>query len=267
MSVTDQLLPAPFVSAPHFAPPHIAYGFFGRKGGVSTGLYDSLNCGFGSQDDTHLIAENRKYAAASLGISAEQLASVYQVHSADVITIETADQIAHRPKADGLVTALPDIALTILTADCTPLLFCDDVNGIIGACHAGWRGAAQGVIQNTVTAMQDLGATAQNCHCFIGPTIAKASYQVGADMRDAALQSAPHAADFFEPDPSDSTRFLFDLPAFAHACASAAGLHNIWLSGHDTYGESKQFFSHRRATHLHHNDTGRQMAVIMRRAP
>ena len=239
------------------------YGFFGRQGGVSTGLYHSLNCGFGSQDDTDLVAQNRALCANALGLEFDDIASVYQIHSADIVTIADKDQLAEpRARADGLVTGLPDIALSILTADCTPLLFCDPDNQIIGACHAGWRGAAKGVIQNTISAMVEIGAHCDAIHCLIGPTIAQESYQIGADMYEEVLQQAAFASSFFKDDPLMAGKYLFNLPAFAAHCARQSGLAHIYDIGLDTYDESAKFFSHRRATHHNQTDTGRQMALI-----
>lgn len=255
---------APFYHPQTITSKTISYGFFGSQGGVSQGLYDSLNCGMGSDDNPQDIAQNRAIAAASIGADAKNMASLYQIHSADVVTISDANMITERPKADGLVTALPDIALSILTADCTPLLFYDEVSSIIGACHAGWRGAASGVIENTVQAMCALGSVPAAITCLIGPTIAKASYQVAGDMRDEVLALAPHAEAFFEADPASTGHYFFDLPAFAAACARRADLEHVHDLARDTYRESDLFFSHRRATHQRLVDTGRQIAIIHR---
>lgn len=280
--MTDQ---KPYYQAPYDADQTITsksvrYGFFGSQGGVSQGLYNSLNCGMGSDDAPQDIAQNRAIAAASIGADVQKMASLYQIHSADVVTISDAEMISYhtqadnpkadnpkagRPKADGLVTALPNIALSILTADCTPLLFYDEGSGVIGACHAGWRGAASGVIENTVSSMCALGALPATITCLIGPTIAKASYQVGADMRDEVIALAPHATPFFEADIASAGHYLFDLPAFAAACAGRADVQNIYDLARDTYSESDRFFSHRRATHQRLNDTGRQIAIIHRK--
>lgn len=254
---------APYEIAADAQPRTVRYGFFGARGGVSTGLYNSLNCGMGSDDDPALVRQNRAIAAHSLGADAASMASVYQTHSADVITITDRAQLSDRPKADGLVTALPDITLSILTADCTPMLFYDETAGIIGACHAGWRGAASGIIQNTLAAMIGLGAAPASITCLIGPTIAKASYQTGDDMRQAVLALAPDAAAFFAPDPADDHHYYFDLPAFAGHCARQAGLRAIHDLAIDTYRESSQSFSHRRATHHGEKDTGRQISLII----
>ena len=269
--MTDQ---NPYYQAPYdadqaIAPKSVRYGFFGSQGGVSQGLYKSLNCGMGSDDTPQDIAQNRAIAAASIGADVQKMASLYQIHSADVVTIYDAEMISYhthaRPKADGLVTALPNIALSILTADCTPLLFYDEGSGVIGACHAGWRGAAAGVIENTVSSMCALGAEPATITCLIGPTIAKASYQVGADMRDEVIALAPHATPFFEADVASAGHYLFNLPAFTAACARRADVQNIYDLARDTYSESDHFFSHRRATHQRLDDTGRQIAIIHRK--
>ncbi|MGC6516427.1 MAG: peptidoglycan editing factor PgeF [Candidatus Puniceispirillaceae bacterium] len=263
---------APFSILPLKAPSHIDYGFFGRRGGVSTGLYDSLNCGMGSSDDKGLVMENRAIAASSLDLSCDKIASVFQIHSAEVVTITSADQINHRPRADGLVTNIPDIGLSILTADCAPILLMDKSSSVIGACHAGWRGAALGIIQNTVKAMVSIGAHLPSITAIIGPTIAHASYQVGADMRAECLSHAPQAKRFFtkddqnaSPDSALSDKYLFDLPAFAGAILADMGVGNYYDMAHDTYSESEAYFSHRRATHKGKSDTGRQIALISSR--
>ena len=253
----------PIFTHPEFDKLPISYGFFGRGGGLSSGLYDSLNCGFGSDDKAALVAQNRALCASAIGLTFGDIASVYQIHSADIVTITDRQQLDEpRQKADGLVTNSPDIALSILTADCTPLLFCDADNQVIGACHAGWRGAAKGVIENTIEAMIALGAERALIRVVIGPTIAQASYQIGQDMYQEVRQLTPQARPYFTQDPSAADKYLFNLPAFAADCASRSGLHHIYDLGLDTYHESAQFFSHRRATHHQQTDTGRQMALI-----
>ncbi|MGC6536309.1 MAG: peptidoglycan editing factor PgeF [Candidatus Puniceispirillaceae bacterium] len=241
----------------------VRYGFFGKAGGVSQGVYDSLNCGYGSQDDQTAIQQNRDRAAGQLGIQPDNLAGLYQSHSADIITITHPHQLTEeRPKADGLVTHLPDIGLAILTADCTPILCCDPDMKIIGACHAGWRGAASGIMSNLVSAMTAIGAKAANIRCLIGPTIAKPSYQVGSDMRSTVIAQSRHADAFFSKDDRAADKYVFDLPHFVMAEAKAAGISHIAMTDHDTYRESDLFFSHRRATHAGLPDTGRQIAII-----
>lgn len=258
---------APYITHHKAVLPQVAYGFFGRQGGVSSGIYNSLNCGFGSSDDASDVAQNRAIAGHSLAREPAKMASAYQIHSAEVITLTDSAQLAERPRADGLVTNMPDIVLSILTADCTPVILASHDGNVIGACHAGWRGAAGGIIQNTVAAMVALGAHIEGITAVIGPTIAKASYQVGADMREEALCLAPHAAPFFEADSAtgnqdESDKYLFDLPAFAAACAKQAGVQAIYDVERDTYRESEVFFSHRYATHHAQSDSGRQISLI-----
>ena len=241
----------------------LAYGFFGRAGGVSTGLYDSLNCGYGSQDDRALVSQNRALVAEAIGCAPEKMAGLYQIHSGDVVTITKESDLGARPKADGLVTSQRGVGLAILTADCTPVLFHAPEAGVIGACHAGWRGAAQGIIAETIAAMCALGAKRQEIKALIGPTIAQPSYQVGADMRDEVLSLAPEAAPCFAPDPADETKYLFDLPGLVALQCDAQTIAQTSDVRRDTYDESQGFFSHRRATHRQEADTGRQISVIM----
>ena len=251
----------------------IRHGFFSAEGGVSTGLYESLNCGFGSNDTADLVAHNRERAAACLGLGADELAAVYQVHSADAITVTAAspkdrDKLAH---ADGMVTTTPGIGLAILTADCLPLLLADQSAGVIGACHAGWRGAAIGIVGTTITAMRNEGA--QKITALIGPTIRQASYQIGRDMRDEILATATMAGptqdemkSCFIADAGVPDRFRFDLPGFVRLHLQALGISLIEDCGEDTYAatsaESPCFFSHRRATHAKAADSGRQISII-----
>jgi YfiH family protein len=256
----------------------IKHGFFSAEGGVSSGLYDSLNCGFGSDDAADLVAQNRERAAACLDLGADELAAVYQVHSADAITVTAAspkdrDKLVH---ADGMVTSTPGIGLAILTADCLPLLLADQRAGVIGACHAGWRGAATGIVGATIAAMRHEGA--QSITALIGPTIRQASYQIGSDMRDEILATATTAGPThneingcFIPDAEVADRFRFDLPGFVRRHLQALGITRIEDCGEDTYaatsGESPCFFSHRRATHAKAADSGRQISIIALQSP
>ena len=265
----------------------VPHGFFTADGGVSTGLYESLNCGFGSADDAALVTANRGSAATSLGLGPDDLAAVYQVHGNDCITVTgatSADRDA-LPRADGIVTRTPGLGLSILTADCLPLLLVDTAAGVIGACHAGWRGACDGISGNTITAMKDLGA--DKITALIGPTIQQRSYQVGAEMRAAVIAASGNAlpteviADCFAPEESGD-KYRFDLPAYVRARLVADGIDAIYDCGIDTYnhscgdsykdghagrdkskgGESPAFFSHRAATHAGAADSGRQISMI-----
>ena len=261
--------PATGAIAPH--------GFFSAAGGHSSGIYESLNCGFGSDDDHVLVSRNRAAAAGALALAPDQLAAVYQVHGAVCLHTDTpapADRDA-MPRADGMVTTRDDLALTILTADCLPLLLTDTAGAVIGACHAGWRGAVSGIVAATVNAMRD--AHAGDIIAMIGPTIRQPSYQVGAEMREEALALMPaalqdQAASCFTAD--GANHFRFDLPALVRHQLQACNVRAIHDCGVDTYGnadlaggpdaDSLPFFSHRRATHDHQPDSGRQISMIRR---
>ncbi|MEC7207710.1 MAG: peptidoglycan editing factor PgeF [Pseudomonadota bacterium] len=187
---------------------------------------------------------------------------LYQIHSARCVTLTNPQDCAHRPEADAYVTALSGVGLAILTADCLPVLFCDEQAGVIGAAHAGWRGAAGGVIEATVKAMQSLGAQTRGIVCVIGPGIRQQSYQVSADMRDEIIAGFAAAETCFAADPTAAGKWRFDLPGFAELRGQAAGLSQIYDSGLDTYADEAHFFSHRRATHKGETDSGRLISVI-----
>ena len=236
----------------------IQHGFFTRRGGVSSGDYDSLNGGIGSSDAPHLVRQNRGRAAAALGLTTQQIAGLYQVHGSKVV--EAAPD--RRPEADGLITSQTQLGLMILAADCVPVLLADTKAGIIAACHAGWRGALAGILEASLTAMLEKGADLANISCRIGPAIAAASYQIGPDMRDALLAGGAQADPFIQPDSAALDKYLFDLPGFVADRAHRAGLEDIAECGCDTYSDSDKWFSHRRATHQNRPDTGRLMALI-----
>lgn len=253
------------------------HGFFSAEGGISTGIYASLNCGYGSADDPALVSQNRSAAAVALATGPEQLVAVYQVHGTTCITADAAAPVAaprdQMIRADGIITTQPGLALSILTADCLPLLLTDADATVVGACHAGWRGAVAGIIASTVTAMQDAGAG--DITAMIGPTIRQPSYQVGQDMRDEALSlSSPslrdQTASCFVADGPD--HFRFDLAGLVRHHLTALGVAAIHDCGVDTYTaqhsspDSLPFFSHRVATHRHQGDSGRQISVIRKPA-
>ena len=242
--------------------PGIRHGFFTRQGGVSTGLYDSLNCGPGSSDDSMAVLDNRARVAAAIGLGPDRMAGLYQIHSAECVTLTDQADCAQRPQADAYVTALSGVGLAILTADCLPVLFCEAQAGVIGAAHAGWRGAAAGVIEASVQAMVRLGAQTEKIVMVIGPGIRQASYQVSSDMKEEIISQYPAATSCFIPDPAAGDKYLFDLPGFAALRGQAAGLSQIYDSGCDTYADEAQFFSHRRATHRSEADSGRLISVI-----
>ncbi|WP_207100633.1 peptidoglycan editing factor PgeF [Paracoccus shandongensis] len=237
----------------------VRHGFFTRKGGASSGLFSGLNCGRRSTDQTEMVALNRARVATAMGVPAEALATVKQVHSADVVTLTDAHDIptVANTEADGIVTARRGVALAVLTADCQPILLADPQAGVIGACHAGWRGALDGIIEATVDAMRALGAT--NIRAVIGPTISQRAYEVGPDFMDSFLAEDPGYDRFFSGGPNG--RPMFDLPSFGLMHLREAGVDAEW-SGHCTYSDPDRFFSYRRATHEGQVDYGRLISAI-----
>lgn len=240
----------------------IRHAFFTREGGVSNGIYASLNCGAGSSDDPKHVIENKRRAAAHLKLAEDKLVTLYQVHSADVVTLtDPAPILANRPEADAMVTRTPGVALGILTADCAPVLFADAYAGVIGAAHAGWRGALDGVIGNTVSAMEDLGATRRGIRATIGPCIAQSSYQVGADFPDPFIKDDPGAVILFRPD-GETGRHLFDLQGYVLRRLEEAGIGSLGAIDLDTYTDEDLFFSYRRTCHREEDDYGRGLSAI-----
>ncbi len=237
------------------------YGFFGRPGGVSTGLFAGLNCGPGSGDAPSAVTENRERAAASLGLEPDRLVTLYQVHSPDVVRVDTPWTRDDAPKADAMVSTTPGLGLGILTADCCPVLFADPQSGVIGAAHAGWKGAFAGVLEATVAAMETAGARRVQIHAAIGPTISLANYEVGPEFRDRFLDADPDNAVYFQPSQRED-HWQFDLPAFAAARLRAAGVGSIGTPGPCTYAHEDALFSYRRATHRNEPDYGRNLSVI-----
>lgn len=237
----------------------VRHGFFTRKGGASSGLFAGLNCGRRSTDQTEMVALNRARVATAMGVPADALATVKQVHSADVITLTDAHDIptVANTEADGIVTARPGVALAVLTADCQPILLADADAGVIGACHAGWRGALDGIIESTVDAMRALGAT--QIRAVIGPTISQRAYEVGPDFMDSFLAEDPAYGRFFSGGPNG--RPMFDLPSFGLMRLRDAGVDAEW-TGHCTYSDPDRFFSYRRATHEGQVDYGRLISAI-----
>ncbi len=241
--------------------PGINHGFFTREGGVSGGDYTSLNCGLGSEDDPAHVAENRAVVAAALKVDAASLATAYQIHSPDVVLVRSSEDAARRPRADALVTDRPGLAVGVLTADCTPVLFADAENRVVGAAHAGWRGALGGVLEATVRQMESLGADRAALVAAIGPTISWAAYQVGPEFWDAFMEEDPDSEDFFRDD-QVSGRFQFDLPGYVQHRLGRLGLGLISNSNLCTYSEEARFFSYRRSVHRGEKDYGRQISAI-----
>ncbi|MBX7145942.1 MAG: peptidoglycan editing factor PgeF [Alphaproteobacteria bacterium] len=237
------------------------HGFFTRQGGVSTGIYQSLNCGFGSGDDTANVQQNRNIVLKELNLSSYTLQTVYQIHSANVVEVNTPWNYDDRPKADAMVTNKTGIMLGILTADCGPLLFVDEDVRIIAAAHAGWKGALSGIIENTLDSMQRLGASLSRIKVCLGPTIAVQSYEIGQEFLSSFLEQDLKAEQFFKNFYNDD-RIFFDLPSYIVYRLKKAGIVNIDPLIYDTYDLSSQFFSYRRATHNKEPDYGRQISVI-----
>jgi polyphenol oxidase len=250
------------LNAPSLALTGIRHAFFTRSGGVSGGLYASLNGGTGSKDDAALVAENRARMAAALGVEPRRFLTLYQVHSADVIVAETPWAADARPRADAIVTKMRALAIGVTTADCGPVLFADPKAHVIGAAHAGWRGALSGVIEATVAAMERLGAVRGDIRAVIGPMIRQANYEVGADLmtRFAAEDSA--SSRFFAPAARDG-HALFDLSGYVAARLARAGIGHVEDLGLCTYADPDRFFSYRRTTHRGEPDYGRHVNAIV----
>jgi YfiH family protein len=248
---------APFVTA---APLEgIAHGFFGRRGGVSSGDLATLNCGLGSGDDPALIAENRRRVANAV-LPGAALTGLYQIHGNRCVVIDDASDLAGRPEADALATRTPGILLGILTADCVPVLFADREAGVVAAAHAGWKGAIAGVTDSTLVAMESLGATRANIAAAIGPCIGRASYEVDDGFVATFVADDPANERFFAAGRPGHA--MFDIAAYVAARLAAAGLTRIAIGGQDTYAEADDYFSYRRACHKSENSYGRQLSVI-----
>ncbi len=238
----------------HAANLPVPHGFLGRTGGVSAGALASLNCGIGSDDDPERIAENRRRAVDAVAPGAALL-GVYQVHGADCATVTSPWAEADRPPADALVTATPGLALSILTADCAPVLFADAGARVIGAAHAGWKGALAGVTDTTIAAMEALGARRENIAAAIGPCIAQSSYEVSADFADGAIPD-----DFFAPGRPGHRQF--DLAGYIAHRLTAAGIASVHCLAQDTLSQPGRYFSYRRATLAGEASYGRQISII-----
>ncbi|WP_322864935.1 peptidoglycan editing factor PgeF [Aquicoccus sp. G2-2] len=236
----------------------LQHGFFTREGGSSSGIFEGLNCGTGSSDQAEAVAMNRARVARHMEVDEDHLITVHQVHSPDVVTLKAPPQTALR--ADAMVTATPGLALGILTADCGPVLFADAEARVIGAAHAGWKGALGGVLEATLDAMEALGAKRSNIHAAIGPCISQRAYEVGPEFLDDFMIEDPQNSRFFTNGTGD--RYLFDLPSFALARLRAAGVADAQWTGHCTYSDPARFFSYRRTTHKGEADYGRLISVI-----
>ena len=237
----------------------LPHGFLGRRGGVSVGECTGLNVGYGSKDDREAIAGNRRLAIAAILADAE-LATVHQVHSAEVVVAGAPSPQDERPRADAMVTDTPNLLLGILTADCAPVLFADHQAVVVGAAHAGWRGALAGVTDATIEAMERLGARREHIHAAVGPCIAQPSYEVDDAFRVRFLDSDPDNGRFFIAGAAGKPHF--DLEAYVVHRLIAAGIEEVEALNLDTYADPDRFFSFRRATHRGEADYGRQLSAI-----
>jgi YfiH family protein len=251
-------MPTTLEKLTHEALSPLMHGFFTRRGGASSGIFTGLNCGQGSSDQSEAVALNRERVAQALGTGARALLGVHQIHSPDVVTVTEVWDTP--PKADALVTDRPGLALSILTADCQPVLLADAEAGVIGAAHAGWRGALSGVLGNTVAAMVALGARPERIGAVIGPTISQRAYEVGPEFMDAFLAEDSAFDRFFAG--GDGDRVHFDLPAFGLHMLRQAGVGRAEWTGHCTYSDAERFFSYRRSVHRHEADYGRLISAI-----
>ena len=239
----------------------VSHGFFTRRGGVSSGVYASLNCGFGSSDDRRKVAENRARATRALGVEPANLRTVHQVHGADVRAIDDREDERTPVQADALATNLSGIALGILTADCAPVLLADPTARVIAAAHAGWRGALGGVVESTIAAMIGLGARPSSTVAGIGPCIGPRTYEVDPGFRESFVDRNPEHRRHFRAAPRPD-RFLFDLSGFVESALGAAGVGTIERIDGDTSSEEDRFFSYRRARRQGEPDYGRQLSAI-----
>jgi YfiH family protein len=238
----------------------VPHGFFTRAGGVSTGPFASLNCSLSGADDRASVLENRARVARTLGVEPGALVGLHQVHGATVATVTAPWAPGEGPQADGMVTAVPGIALGVITADCGPVLFADRTADVVGAAHAGWRGAVSGILEATVSAMVALGAEPGRIAAAVGPCIRQMSYEVAADMRDAVLAHDPGDARFFRAGRPE--RWHFDLSGYCAARLRAAGVGQVSVTPGDTAAEPDRFFSHRRRTLSGGGPIGHQIAGI-----
>ncbi len=243
----------------------IRHGFFGKTGGVSQGVYESLNCGPGSGDNLENIYENRKLAVKALGSDADDVATVWQVHGADCLIIsKMPEKGVKRPKADSIVTDVLNLPIGVLSADCTPILFAGlkaDGAPVIGAAHSGWGGSLKGIGEATVDKMVELGAQLDTIQVAIGPCIGPKSYEVSIGFEAPFLERAPEDEHFFREAQRDG-HLMFDMPGYVANRLAQHGVKNVTITGHDTYILEQDFFSYRRKTHNNEPDYGRQISVI-----
>ena len=250
----------PVITSPLLDLAGIQHAFFTRQGGVSTGIYEGLNVGLGSGDAPGDVAENRRRAAAHFGVAPEALITAYQIHSAAALIADGPWGEA-RPEADGVATNRRGLACGALAADCAPILFADPKAGLVAAAHAGWKGALGGIVGATVATMQELGACPADIVAVVGPCIAQASYEVGADYQDRFAHHDPGSERFFAPGAAEDKR-LFDLPGFVLWRLEQSGVGDAAWTGHDTRADAGRFYSNRRAFLAGEPDFGRLISTI-----
>lgn len=251
-------MPIEVLTSDSLAP--VRHGFFTRKGGGSSGIYRGLNCGNGSSDQSDIVRLNRARVAQEMAVPPSALLSLHQIHSARVVHVGPEGYSGAKPKADAMVADRPGVALGVLTADCAPVLFADARAGVVGAAHAGWRGALAGVLSATLDAMEDLGAKREETVAAIGPTISLRAYEVGPEFLDVFVAEDEQYSRYFAPGRGD--RMHFDLPGFCLDRLRAAGIAEAHWTGHCTYSDESRFFSYRRATHAGEADYGRLISAI-----
>lgn len=248
--MTIEILTSPSLLAQH--------GFFTRKGGASSGVFEGLNCGPGSSDQSQAVSMNRARVAKAMDVEPGDLITVHQTHSADVVAVTA--PFSQPPEADGIVTRTPGLALGILTADCMPVLFADTQAGVVGAAHAGWKGARDGILEATLDAMEELGASRAQITGVIGPSISQRAYEVGPEFFDRFMEDDPDNSRFFAGGARD--RMQFDLISYGLARMRSAGIGTADWTGHCTYSDPNRFFSYRRSVHEKQADYGRLISVI-----
>ncbi len=254
-----------YFSAPSFQDERVRHGFFGRSGGVSTGVYASLNCGQGSDDNPSNVAQNRRIVAEAMGVKPSHLLSLHQIHSAQCVVARAPWGDSYKPQADGMVTDVAGLALGVLTADCGPVLFHGkkaDGQCVIGAAHAGWGGAFKGVLGATVEQMIGLGAGLESIRAVVGPCIGQKSYEVGMEFAEKFLEQDEGNEKFFISAQRDG-HLMFDLPGYCAMRLAEAGVKNVVIKDLDTYFNEEDFFSYRRTTHRKEEDYGRQISVVV----
>jgi polyphenol oxidase len=260
MRIQGDVIEAGSLTALHDA--GIRHGFFTKQGGVSDGIYASLNCGLGSKDDPAKVLENRARVARHLSSDSDQVVTLYQTHSAVALVVDRPYPRDAVPKADAVVTRTPGLVIGALAADCNPVLFADPVAKVVAAAHAGWRGALGGILESTLTAMESLGADRARIHAAVGPCINQSTYEVGPEFEAEFLQvSADYDAFFHRLDPK--ARPHFDLPGFVMMRLGRAGVGTTERVSRCTYENESQFFSYRRTTRRKEPDYGRQISAIM----